>query len=389
MEEIPPKLLARLRSINGIQLSVQPLAEASVAVILPFVWRDSTGLDQHGVFKVLKPGVEERLGDELEIWGELGTFLEDRCERYGLPLLDYRETLDSMRLLLGQEVCFEREQQHLKEAAEFYRHDHTVVIPRLLPHCSARVTAMERIQGRKVTDTGMSSQACRHFAETLIDAMIARPFWALGDMALFHADPHAGNLFCTPRNQLAILDWTLVGRLEKGQRIDMMQIVLGGLSHDRGRICRALRRLGRTRPDESRLQDSVARAMKRLRQGSIPGFDWSLRLLDDIALSNTMAFPENLMLFRKSLLTLSSVIEDVASGASIDSILLSSGLRRFCSELPARVMSDLDSRALGTHVSNLDLMTLWVNSPNSAAAYWLGAWQDYLDLMSESGRPKA
>ena len=31
--------------------------------------------------------------------------------------------------------------------------------------------------------------------------------------AMFHGDPHAGNLFLTDDNRLAILDWSLVGSL--------------------------------------------------------------------------------------------------------------------------------------------------------------------------------
>ena len=84
--------------MGDIELSAHPLAEASVAVVLPFTWQGKRSRDpQHGVFKVLKPGVEERLFEELEIWVELGAFLEERCEHHGLPRLDYAETLDCLR----------------------------------------------------------------------------------------------------------------------------------------------------------------------------------------------------------------------------------------------------------------------------------------------------
>jgi ubiquinone biosynthesis protein len=209
--------------------------------------------------------------------------------------------------------------------------------------------------------------------------MIAKPFWDPSEEALYHADPHAGNLFCTDDGELAILDWTLAGRLSKEQRVNLMQIVLGGMFHNEAGICQAVEDLGRTQPDESRLRASVSVAMREVRQGQFPGFNWSQRLLDNIALTNVMGFPENLVLFRKALLTLSSVVADIAENVSMDQIMLTTGLRRFCGETPTRLLANPGSRAFGTHLSNIDLFTLWGSCPNSATAYWLGVWQDCLD----------
>jgi len=386
-EKIPDQIKRQLRSIPGIELDDQPLAEASVAIILPFLWKEngSDGL-QRGVFKLLKIGIAEQLHQELEVWRQLGIFLEERCEHHGLPPLEYRETLESVSRLLGQEVCFEREQRHLAEAASFYDDEPEIVVPRLLPFCSNQVTAMERVYGGRVTDAKLSLDGRRRLASRVVSAMIAKPFWNPAKEALYHADPHAGNLFCTDDGELAILDWTLAGRISKEQRISMMQIVLGGMFHNEAGICQAVEGLGRTQPDESRLRTSVSIAMREVRQGQFPGFNWSQRLLDNIALSNVMGFPENLVLFRKALLTLSSVVADIDENISVDQTMLTTGLSRFCSETPTRLLADPGSRAFGTHLSNIDLLALWGSFPNSSTAYWLGVWQDCLEsFRSQSG----
>lgn len=304
-EKIPAPVLRQLRSIPGIEISGPPLAEASVAIILPFTWQDGGSDNIHnGVFKLLKLGIAENLHQELDIWGELGGYLEQRCDYHGLPPLDYRETLESVCRLLREEVCFEQEQRHLQEAHALYADDPNVIIPRLLPFCSSEITAMERIYGGKVTDTKLSANRRKRLAARLVESMIAKPFWDSSDGALFHADPHAGNLFCTDDERLSILDWTLASRLRKEQRISLMQIIIGGMFHNEESICQAVENLGRTQPKESCLRDQVAKAMREVRQGQFPGFDWSQRLLDSIALANAMGFPENLMLYRKALLTL-------------------------------------------------------------------------------------
>ena len=182
-------------------------------------------------------------------------------------------------------------------------------------------------------------------------------------------------------DRLAIFDWTLVGRLDKEQRIALVQIVLGGITLNEARICRAVSRLGRTRPDESRLQDRVRAALREVRQGCLPGFDWSQRLLDGVAATTGMSFPEDLMLFRKSLLTLSGVVADITTDSSLDRVMLNNGLRQFSSEWSSRMLADPTSRSFGTHVSNLELMELMGSWPATVNAYWLGLWQDGLDTL--------
>ena len=390
LDDLPTDVLQELENMGDIELSAHPLAEASVALVLPFTWQAERSHDpQHGVFKLLKPGVEEHLHEELEIWAELGAFLEERCEHHGLPSLDYRETLDGVRRLLKQEVHFEREQKHLTEAADFYAEDTNVVIPRLLPFCSDKITAMERVYGDKVTDAKMGSSNRIKFADRVFEALVARPFWARAEVCQFHADPHAGNLFCTQGERLAILDWTLVGRLTKAQRVDLVQIVLGGITLNETRICRAVSRLGRTQPDESRLRDHVSAALREVRQGCLPGFDWSQRLLDGIATSTNIGFPENLMLFRKALLTLSGVVTDITVDCSLDRVMRNQGLRQFSGEWFSRLLADPASRSFGTHVSNVELLQLMGSWPGTVNAYWLGLWQDSLDtLLRIQGRSR-
>ena len=45
------------------------------------------------------------------------------------------------------------------------------------------------------------------------------------------------------------------------------------------------------------------------------------------------------------------------------------------------MFSDPVSRSFGTHVSNVELMTLLGSWPGTVSAYWLGFWQDSLDVL--------
>jgi predicted unusual protein kinase regulating ubiquinone biosynthesis (AarF/ABC1/UbiB family) len=156
---------------------------------------------------------------------------------------------------------------------------------------------------------------------------------------------------------------------------------LGGITLNEAQVCRAVSRLGRTLPDESRLRDHVRAALREIRQGRLPGFDWSQRLLDGVATSTGMRFPENLMLFRKALLTLSGVVEDITTAASLDRVMLNQGLRQFSNEWPSRMFADPSSRSHGTHIANVELMELAGSWPATVSAYWQGLWRDGLDKL--------
>ncbi|MBS3780609.1 MAG: hypothetical protein KGY41_09460, partial [Desulfovermiculus sp.] len=121
LSEITRIIRQEVGSPQGLVLGSRPLAEASVAVVLPFTWTTS-GQDAQiqGVFKVLKPGITEILHQELDIWSDLGEFLEDRCYQYGLPRLQYRDTFQQIQRLLMRETRLDLEQTNLRQAAALY-----------------------------------------------------------------------------------------------------------------------------------------------------------------------------------------------------------------------------------------------------------------------------
>ena len=166
----------------------------------------------------------------------------------------------------------------------------------------------------------------------------------------------------------------------------VLQVVLGALTLDETRTCRAVAALGRQSPDESALRAAVADAVRQVRRGQFPGLDWLLGLLDRLAICGSMRFPEELVLFRKAVLTLSAAVADVSENCSPDRVLLGAGMEQFFRELAGRALASHDCRAFGTHVSNADLFSLWASLPATAARFWLGTWQDALESGQAVGR---
>jgi ubiquinone biosynthesis protein len=388
LESLPPAMdsaavaeliHAQIGEPAGVVVSPQPLAEGSVAVIVPFDWTDQAGTLRRGVFKVLKPLAVERMHEELRIWNGLSGYLEDRTRFYDLPMLDYRGLIEGVASLLMHEIELEREQDNLAWAAGFYADSKDVVIPRLLPFSTPHLTAMERIEGTKVTHPDVSDKTRRKLAKTLVKALIADPFWKASDVrARFHADPHAGNLFVTPDGKLAILDWALTTELDDTASSSVVRTLMGALTLDELATYDAIEKLGRV-DDPAALRAEVVAGISRVRHGSFPGFVWLVDLLDRLGRSGSITFPEATTLFRKSLLTLTGVVADVCKEGSVDDVLMKSGALQFGRELTKRPITGLDSRErFGTHVSNADLILLWASVPWMPTRYFLDTWLEML-----------
>jgi ubiquinone biosynthesis protein len=367
----------------GVTLLPPALAEASVAVVIPF--RDDRVLHgerpRDGVFKILKPGIEERLEQELELFERVGSYLDQRCDDFGIPHLDYRETFEQVRDKLRQEVRLDQEQRHLEQARAFYQPEPRVHIPSLLDLCTPRVTAMERVTGGKVTEHSLESRGERHrLTELVAEALIARPIFSRAGRALFHGDPHAGNLFFTHDRRLAILDWSLVGSLKDGERIAVVQVLLGALTLDAGRILSTLVGFARRQcVNRTALEPVVNSWLGRVRRGQFPGFNWLMGLLDEAAQTARLRVGADLLLFRKSLHTLEGVLADIgAVGGRLDEVLLKEFLVQLTLEWPQRWLAPPGSRAFATRLSNFDLSQFLLGLPWTVTRYWLGQSTDLL-----------
>ena len=380
LETIRAILADELGPLDQLEITLLPpaIAEASVAVVIPFR-DDRDPIASEGVFKILKPGIEDRMELELDLLGQVGSYLDSRCDELSIPHLDYRETFDHVRAKLCVEVLLDQEQLHLAEAKAFFADEPDVHIPTLYRHCTPRVTAMERIFGEKVTDHALDSSGDKHALARLVTrALLAQPIFSRTHWAMFHSDPHAGNLLYTHDGRLAILDWSLVGHLGESERVALGQIVLAAFTLRGDRLVSLLEQLDERRTvDRAALEVVVDNWLRRIRHGQFPGLAWLVGLLDDATHTARLRVGPEMMLFRKSLHTLEGVIGELgAEGFSIEASLLVEFVRHFGREWPRRWFSVANSRLFATRLSNADLVETLLSSPLTAARFWQAEWSD-------------
>ena len=392
VDEIRATLIREFGRVDAAQfeLAAAPLAEASVAVVIPFTLRGAAGANgriSSGVLKVLKPRIEEQLAAELALLGDVGDYLDRRCAELGLIEIDYAESFRRVRQKLAGEVRLDQEQAHLAAAQREFADEPRVQIPALLDFCSPRITAMERVYGVKITDRLPADLRGRQRLASLVaEALIARPVLAPEPRAVFHSDPHAGNLFLTNDGRLAILDWSLVGELTEAERASIVQIVLGAAALDEELI---LDHLGKIADAEGFDRPAVAivvrKWLQRIVAGDVPGLNWVVGLLDEAVQTARLRVHGELMLFRKSLYTVQGVVESIAGGTmDVDDVLVRGFARALARELPRRWFASPVSREFATRTSNLDLLALYLRMPALAALQSAALARRLLDRWTES-----
>ena len=323
--------------IKAYSIKIEPaiLSEASVSAVVRFTWQNpASRRRERGVFKVLKPHIASSYGEDMKILGQLAQHLTRRHRAAGTHIGRLADTLTEIRLLLEREVDFPREQATLAQALGEYRALPRVRVPRLIPLLSTTtITALTFEKGKKVTEVHTLPSKLRvNLAERLAKALLVVPALSREKEAIFHADPHAGNLLYDKiSDELVILDWALTERLTREQRKNVVLLVLMMILRDAKGMSKAIEELCQLRARVDREQLSILRKhidrlLDDLPVTKLPGLIEAMRLLDRIALEG-IHFPAALLMFRKATFTLEGVVEDIAgSRVRLDSLATSHAL---------------------------------------------------------------
>ncbi len=314
VEELGPSIEA-----FSVELASELLSEASVSAILEFTWLNpATGRREEGVFKVMKPHIPACFSEDLLLLQQLTEHLASGRLPYGASH-EVGETLEDVRLLLENEVNFRREQATLAEVNRVYKRPGARA-PRPIPELStSRVTAMTVERGVKVTEAfERRPRWGRRVATRIVEALVADPVFSPEANAVFHADPHAGNLlYDEAADELIILDWALTGYLSLEERRRLASLIVSMIFRDSAGVRASIHALSRGATASRQAVDRqiIDRCVDRFFQElpfvcSLGAID-AMRLLDRIGLEG-VRFPSSLVLIRKVLFTLDGVLRDVA-----------------------------------------------------------------------------
>ncbi|WP_431472886.1 ABC1 kinase family protein [Ornithinimicrobium sp. W1665] len=353
LDVLPPEITAEL---SGLQdevpavdvAAVRRVAEAELALPLAehFTWFDETPLAaaslgqvhrarlrpadaaEQGftdvVVKVQRPHIQEVVEVDLSALRRVGGWLE----RYR-PVrerADVRALVEEFAATTLQEVDYLAEGASAETFAANFADDPRVAIPAVVWELSGRrvltlqdVSAIKLADHAAITAAGIDrAEVAQVLAETYLQQIFTD--------GLFHADPHPGNLFVTPRPDagpgepgwtLTFIDFGMVGHVPEDLRAGLRDLLVAAGLRDGARMVAGLRRLDLLLPtaDLAGIESAVDQVFERfggLRMDELQQIppEEMLRFglqFRELLLELPFQVPENLLLLGRSMGILSGI----------------------------------------------------------------------------------
>ncbi len=236
------------------QLDSQPLASASIGQ----VHRARLHNGDDVVVKVRRPGIEKIIEVDLEIMLHLATLMEKHIEELALhrPV----KIVEEFARTIAREMDYTFEAASMERVAAQFLGDPTVYVPRVYRDCSsAAVLTSEYVKGIKVDQVEAlreSGSDCKLITRRGADILLKQIFV----YGFFHADPHPGNIFVLPQEVICLIDFGMMGSVDRATREVFVSLVDSILQRDDPRTTRILMTMTDwdEEPDAVQLEKDVA-----------------------------------------------------------------------------------------------------------------------------------
>lgn len=202
-------------------LDQTPIGAASIAQ----VYRATTHDGRTIALKMLRPGVERQFDDAIASYAWAAARAEQLGGEFGR--LKPRLVIETFRQWTLAELDLRREAGNASELAQAVRGEPGIRIPAVHWDLTTRRTlALEWIDGIKLTDMAAvvaSGVDRRQLAATLVRGFLAQAIAG----GFFHADLHQGNILLTADGHLTLIDFGIMGRLDRRARVYLAEILYG------------------------------------------------------------------------------------------------------------------------------------------------------------------
>ena len=201
--------------------SPDAIAAASIAQ----VHKASTLDGMEVAVKILRPNIEEAFSKDLATF----RWVADRIERHlpGMRRLRPRDVVEAFADMVRQEMNLMNEAAAASELAENTADDPHFRVPDIVwNRTSTRVLTTEWINGIPVNDRE-ALVAAGHNMEALGTGVVGNFLKHVMRDGFFHADMHQGNLFVDEDSNIVVVDFGIMGRLDKRSRRYLAEILRG------------------------------------------------------------------------------------------------------------------------------------------------------------------
>ncbi|NKB49189.1 MAG: 2-polyprenylphenol 6-hydroxylase [Alphaproteobacteria bacterium] len=240
----------------------EPVAAASIAQVHFAVTRPTSheiatateaGLPMAGrdvAVKILRPGIERAFERDLDLFRWIADMVERTQPR--LRRLKPVAVIETFAQAVHWEMDLRMESAAAVELAENFADDPNYVVPAVdWLRTGRRVLTTERIDGVPIHDVD-ELRAAGHDLEAVVRRASENFFRQVFRDGFFHADMHPGNAFVMADGALAVVDFGIMGRIDRRTRYYLADMLLGFVTGDYDRVADVHFRAGYVPADKDR-----------------------------------------------------------------------------------------------------------------------------------------
>lgn len=236
-EEIRTRIESELGSIQAhfSAFSPSPIASASLGQ----VHEARLGDGRRVAVKVQHADIDEIVHLDLRTIRRIMSLVQ-----WFVPVQGLDAYYHQIRELLGQELDFSLEADHIERIAQNFKDDPRLRFPVPIRSASTtRVLTTTFVDGLKVSDmAGIDALGLdkKDLARRLVRIYCQMIFVD----GFYHADPHPGNVLVDATGNIVLLDFGAVAELSSDMKAGIPEFLEGVLRRDTDRLIRALRKMG-------------------------------------------------------------------------------------------------------------------------------------------------
>jgi ubiquinone biosynthesis protein len=200
--------------------------------------------------KVLRPGIEKAFASDIELFHWIAKLLE--AFQPQLRRLKPVAIIETFSESVHWELDLRLESSAAAELAENFSNDPLYLVPAVdWTRTSQRVLTTERIDGIPIHNFKELREA-GHDLENIVKRASENFFLQVFRDGYFHADMHPGNAFVLDDGTLAVVDFGIMGRIDKNTRFYLADMLLGFVTGDYNRVAEVHFRAGYVPADKDK-----------------------------------------------------------------------------------------------------------------------------------------
>jgi len=200
-------------------LEEEPFASASIGQVHRAVLKDGESV----AVKIQRPGIHKVIEVDLEIMLHLATLAEHHIKEFEIhrPV----KIVEEFARTLEKEIDYNIEATNMERIGRQFLDIPHVYIPLVFREfTTSRVLTTELIDGIKISKIEMLDAAGldkKVIADRVVGLVLKQAF----DHGFFHADPHPGNIFVLPDNVICMVDFGMMGLVDRATREAFVDLI--------------------------------------------------------------------------------------------------------------------------------------------------------------------